>query len=68
MTDGGDGPSSDGWSDQMEKVNTEQHELSIEELDAASGGTLYQPLIVVAIATATAIKIGIESLVHKLIH
>ena len=51
----------------MDKLNTESRELTIDELDAASGGALYQPLIVVAIATATAIKIGIESLVHKLI-
>jgi hypothetical protein len=52
----------------MEKLNAEKHELTIDELDAASGGALYQPLIVVAIATATAIRIGIESLVHKIIH
>ncbi len=52
----------------MEKLNTEKHELSIDEFDTASGGALYQPLLVVAIVTATAIKIGIESLVHKLTH
>ena len=52
----------------MEKLNIKKHELSLEELDTVSGGALYQPVIVVAIATATAIKIGIESLVHKLIH
>jgi len=52
----------------MEQLNTKERELTIEELDAASGGALYQPLIVVAIATATAIKIGIESLVHKIMH
>jgi hypothetical protein len=52
----------------MEKLNVEQHELTIDELDAASGGALYQPLIVVAIVRAAAIKAAIESLVHKIIH
>lgn len=47
----------------MEKLNTEKHELTIDELDAASGGTLYQPLIVVAIA----FRVAVESLVHKII-
>ncbi|MBR1193941.1 hypothetical protein JQ634_34760 [Bradyrhizobium sp. AUGA SZCCT0240] len=46
----------------MEKLNAEEHELTIDELDAASGGTLYQPLIVVAIA----FRVAIESLVHKI--
>ena len=46
----------------MEKLNTEQRELTIDELDAASGGALYQPLIVVAIA----FRVAIESLVHKI--
>ena len=50
----------------MEKLNAEKHELTIDELDAASGGALYQPLIVVAIATAVAIRRGIESLVHRI--
>jgi bacteriocin-like protein len=50
----------------MEKLNTEKHELSIDELDAVSGGALYQPLIVVAIAYATAVKIAVEQFVHGL--
>lgn len=51
----------------MEKLNTETRELTIDELDAASGGALYQPLIVVAIVTAVRIRAAIESLVHKLV-
>ncbi|WP_192738294.1 hypothetical protein [Bradyrhizobium sp. OAE829] len=46
----------------MEKLNTEQRDLTIDELDAASGGAPYQPLIVVAIA----FRVAIESLVHKI--
>ena len=48
----------------MEKLNTEQRELTIDELDAASGGALYQPLIVVAIA----FRVAIESLVRQITH
>ncbi|MET3841297.1 hypothetical protein ABIE49_003375 [Bradyrhizobium sp. OAE829] len=46
----------------VEKLNTEQRDLTIDELDAASGGAPYQPLIVVAIA----FRVAIESLVHKI--
>ena len=46
----------------MEQLNTKADELTIDELDAASGGALYQPLIVVAIA----FRVAIESLVHKI--
>jgi hypothetical protein len=52
----------------MEKLNAEKHELTIDELDAASGGALYQPLIVVAIVQAVAIRTAIKSLVEKIIH
>jgi hypothetical protein len=52
----------------MEQLNAEQHELTIDELDAASGGALYQPLIVVAIVQAVAIRTAIKSLVHNIIH
>lgn len=52
----------------MKKLNAEKHELSIDELDAASGGALYQPLIVVAVVNAIRIRAAIESLVHKIIH
>jgi hypothetical protein len=52
----------------MKKLNTEKHELTIEELDAASGGMLYQPLIVVAIVQALAIRTAIKSLVDKIFH
>ena len=51
----------------MDKMNTENRELTIDELDAASGGAIYQPLIVVAIVNAIRIRTAIESLVHKLI-
>jgi hypothetical protein len=50
----------------MEKLNTEKHELSIDELDGVSGGALYQPLIVVAIVTATAVKVAVSQFVHGL--
>jgi len=50
----------------MEKLNTKTAELTIDELDAASGGALYQPLIVVAIVTAVRIRTAVESLVHKI--
>ncbi|MBR1209326.1 hypothetical protein [Bradyrhizobium sp. JYMT SZCCT0180] len=46
----------------MEQLNKKADELTIDELDAASGGALYQPLIVVAIA----FRVAIESLVHKI--
>jgi hypothetical protein len=52
----------------MEELNADKHELTIDQLDAASGGALYQPLIVVAIVTAVAIRTAIESLVHKIAH
>ena len=52
----------------MEKLNTEQHELTIDELDAASGGALYQPLIVVAVVRAAAIRAAVASLIDKIIH
>ena len=51
----------------MEKLNTEKHELSIDELDAVSGGALYQPLIVFAVATAVRIKVAVEQMVDRLI-
>ena len=50
----------------MEQLSKKADELTIDELDAASGGALYQPLIVVAIATAVAIRTGIELLVHRI--
>jgi len=50
----------------MEKLNAESRELTIDELDAASGGALYQPLIVVTIVQAVAIKTAIQSLIHKI--
>jgi hypothetical protein len=66
----------DGWRERslhpkreskMEKLNTEKHELSIDELDAVSGGALYQPLIVVAIVYATAVKVAVKQMVDRLI-
>ena len=46
----------------MEQRNKKADELTIDELDAASGGALYQPLIVVAIA----FRVAIESLIHRI--
>ena len=46
----------------MEQRSKKADELTIDELDAASGGALYQPLIVVAIA----FRVAIESLIHKI--
>ena len=46
----------------MEQRNKKADELTIDELDAASGGALYQPLIVVAIA----FRVAIEWLIHKI--
>jgi hypothetical protein len=47
---------------QMDKLNAKAHELTIDELDAASGGAIHLPLIVVAVARAVAIKTAIEAL------
>ena len=52
----------------MENRNAREHELTIDELDAASGGALYQPLIVVAVVNAFRIRTAIESLIHNIIH
>jgi hypothetical protein len=46
----------------MEQLSKKADELTIDELDAASGGALYQPLIVVAIA----FRVAIESLIHRI--
>jgi hypothetical protein len=51
----------------MEKLDTEKHELSIDELDAASGGALYQPVIVAAIVVATEIRVAVKQMVDRLI-
>lgn len=52
----------------VKMLNAREHELTIDELDAASGGALYQPLIVVAVVNAIRIRAAIESLVNKIIH
>jgi hypothetical protein len=47
----------------MEKLNTKEHELTIRELDAVSGGAIFiQPPILAALAAAIAIR----AVVHKL--
>ena len=52
----------------MEQPNAIQHELTIEELDAASGGALYQPLIVVEIVRTAAIRAAVASLIDRIFH
>ena len=52
----------------MEKQHIENYELTIDELDTAVGGAIYQPLIVVSILRAMAIKQVIDSIVHIIRH
>jgi bacteriocin-like protein len=49
----------------MEKLNTEMHELSIDELDAVSGGALYQPVIVRAVVLAVEVKEVLKHVVDR---
>jgi len=52
----------------MEKLQSENCELTIDELDTAVGGAIYQPLIVVSIMRAIAIKQAIDSIFHMIHH
>jgi len=45
---------------EMTKSTTDSHELSIDELDSASGGFLWIGVVVGAFAAGTAIRMGIE--------
>ena len=51
---------------EMTKTNTTEHELSIDELDAASGGFVYIAVVVGAFAAGTAIRMGFDWLRTKL--
>jgi hypothetical protein len=53
---------------EMEKQHAENCELTIDELDTAVGGAIYQPLIVVSIMRAIAIKQAIDSIFHMIHH
>lgn len=53
---------------EMTKSNTETHELSIDELDSASGGFLWIGVVVGAFALGTGIRMGIDALVRKITH
>jgi hypothetical protein len=51
----------------MENLNSKEQELTFEELDAVSGGAiLIQPPYLAVLATAVAIRLGIESVVHRI--
>jgi hypothetical protein len=53
----------------MEKLNTKDQELTIEQLDIVSGGAMFiQPPILAVLATAVAIRAGIEAVVHRIFH
>jgi hypothetical protein len=53
---------------EMTKSNTEARELSIDELDSASGGFLWIGVVVGAFAAGTAIRMGIDSLVRRMMN
>jgi hypothetical protein len=52
----------------MEKMNTKPDELTIDELDSASGGFLWIGVVVGAFALGTAIRMGIDKVVEKVTH
>jgi hypothetical protein len=52
----------------MDKQLTGNCELTIDELDIAVGGAIYQPLIVVSILRAVAIKQAIDAVVRIFRH
>jgi hypothetical protein len=52
----------------VEKLNSKEQELTFEELDAVSGGAIFiQPPILAVLATAAAMRAGIEAVVHKIL-
>ena len=53
---------------EMTKSTTDSHELSIDELDSASGGFLWIGVVVGAFAAGTAIRMGIDSLVRRMMN
>jgi hypothetical protein len=50
---------------EMEKLNTEERELTINELDSASGGFLWMPAIVPGLVLAAALRSGVEALLRR---
>jgi hypothetical protein len=48
--------------------NKDVRELSIEEVDAVSGGFLWIPVVVGAFLLGTAIRMGIDKAVEKITH
>ena len=50
----------------MEELNMEPRELSIDELDDASGGFLWIAAVVGGFAVGTAIRMGIDYAVKRL--
>lgn len=50
----------------MTKPNTEVRELTNDELESVSGGFLWIGVVVGAFAAGTAIRMGIDALVHKI--
>jgi len=51
---------------EMTKTKTAEHELTIDELDSASGGFLWIGVVVGAFAVGTGIRMGIDWAVRKL--
>ena len=51
---------------EMTRTRTADHELSIDELDAASGGFIYIAVVVGAFAAGTAIRMGIDWALRRL--
>lgn len=49
----------------MEQLNKKADELTIDELDSASGGFLWIGVVVGAFALGTAIRMGIDKVVEK---
>jgi hypothetical protein len=52
----------------MEQQNKKTEELTIDELDTASGGFIYIAVLVGAFALGTAIRTGIDKVVAKITH
>ena len=51
---------------EMKKTETAEHELSIDELDSASGGFIWIAAVVGGFAAGTAIRMGFDWAVRKL--
>ena len=51
---------------EMTKTKTADHELSLDELDSASGGFIWIAAVVGGFAAGTAIRMGIDWAIRKL--